>query len=87
MVETVKHGFDRSVVTRALPNRESYPNAARTHRRHRFHRPAPAAGMPKHGHRLRVLPRRPLDVPVEAASAVIGDLARPRNMAARTPSP
>lgn len=36
----------------------------------------------KRGHRLRVLLRRPLDVPIAAASAVIGDLARPRNMAA-----
>src|SRR4249920_1940254 len=38
--------------------------------------------LPKRGHRLRVLLRRPLDVPIKAASAVIGDLARPRNMAA-----
>ena len=38
--------------------------------------------LPKRGHRLRVLLRRPAAVPIEAASAVIGDLARPRNMAA-----
>jgi len=38
--------------------------------------------LPKRGYRLRVLLRRPSSVPVEAASAVIGDLARPRNMAA-----
>jgi nucleoside-diphosphate-sugar epimerase len=38
--------------------------------------------LPKRGHRVRVLLRRPLAVPIEAASAVIGDLARPRNMAA-----
>ena len=38
--------------------------------------------LPKRGHRLRVLLRRPAVVPIAAASAVIGDLARPRNMAA-----
>jgi nucleoside-diphosphate-sugar epimerase len=38
--------------------------------------------LPKRGHRLRVLLRRPLDLPIAAASAVIGDLGRPRNMAA-----
>src|SRR4249920_2393485 len=38
--------------------------------------------LPKRGHRLRVLLRRPAAVQIEAASAVIGDLARPRNMAA-----
>jgi len=38
--------------------------------------------LPKRGHRLRVLLRRPAAVPIAAASAVIGDLARPRNMAA-----
>jgi len=34
------------------------------------------------GHRLRVLLRRPAAAPMDAASAVIGDLARPQNMAA-----
>jgi len=34
------------------------------------------------GHRLRVLLRRPAAAPLDAASAVIGDLARPQNMAA-----
>jgi nucleoside-diphosphate-sugar epimerase len=38
--------------------------------------------LPKRGHRLRVLLRRPATVPIAAASAVIGDLARPRNMTA-----
>jgi nucleoside-diphosphate-sugar epimerase len=38
--------------------------------------------LPKRGHRLRVLLRRPSSVPTWAASAVIGDLAQPRNMAA-----
>src|SRR5436190_7239696 len=38
--------------------------------------------LPKRGHRLRALLRRPAGVPIAAASAVIGDLARPRNMAA-----
>jgi UDP-glucose 4-epimerase len=38
--------------------------------------------LPKRGHRLRVLLRRPATVPIEAASAVIGDLARPQNMSA-----
>ena len=38
--------------------------------------------LPKRGYRLRVLLRRPSSVPVEAASAVVGDLARPVNMAA-----
>jgi len=38
--------------------------------------------LPKRGHRLRVLLRRPAAVPIAAASAVIGDLAQPRNMAA-----
>jgi nucleoside-diphosphate-sugar epimerase len=37
---------------------------------------------PKRGHRLRVLLRRPASVPMDAASAVIGDLARPQNMSA-----
>ncbi|HEV2625337.1 MAG TPA: NAD-dependent epimerase/dehydratase family protein [Xanthobacteraceae bacterium] len=38
--------------------------------------------LPRHGHRLRVLLRHPSSVPMECASAVIGDLARPRNMSA-----
>jgi nucleoside-diphosphate-sugar epimerase len=38
--------------------------------------------LPKRGYRLRVLLRRPSAVPMEAASAVVGDLARPQNMAA-----
>jgi nucleoside-diphosphate-sugar epimerase len=38
--------------------------------------------LPKHGYRLRVLLRRPSVVPMECASAVVGDLARPQNMAA-----
>jgi UDP-glucose 4-epimerase len=36
----------------------------------------------KRGHRLRVLLRRPAAAPIDAASAVIGDLARPQNMSA-----
>jgi nucleoside-diphosphate-sugar epimerase len=38
--------------------------------------------LPKRGHRLRVLLRYPSAVPMQCASAVIGDLARPRNMSA-----
>ena len=38
--------------------------------------------LPKHGYRLRVLLRRPSAEPMECASAVVGDLARPQNMAA-----
>jgi UDP-glucose 4-epimerase len=38
--------------------------------------------LPKRGYRLRVLLRRPSVVPVESASAVVGDLARPQNMSA-----
>jgi nucleoside-diphosphate-sugar epimerase len=38
--------------------------------------------LPKRGYRLRVLLRRPSSVPIAAASAVVGDLARPVNMAA-----
>ncbi|HEY1545513.1 MAG TPA: NAD-dependent epimerase/dehydratase family protein [Xanthobacteraceae bacterium] len=38
--------------------------------------------LPKRGHRLRVLLRRPAAVPTEATSAVVGDIARPRNMSA-----
>ena len=53
------------------------------HRRHRLHRATPAAGtaqarLPPARARLR---RRPASVPMmQTASAVIGDLARPRNM-------
>jgi nucleoside-diphosphate-sugar epimerase len=38
--------------------------------------------LPKRGYRLRVLLRRPASVPLQAASAVIGDLARPQNLSA-----
>lgn len=38
--------------------------------------------LPKRGFRVRALLRRPATVPLEAASAVIGDIARPQNMAA-----
>jgi nucleoside-diphosphate-sugar epimerase len=38
--------------------------------------------LPKRGYRLRVLLRRPSVVPMESASAVVGDLARPQNMTA-----
>jgi nucleoside-diphosphate-sugar epimerase len=38
--------------------------------------------LPKRGYRLRVLLRRPSSLPMETASAIIGDLARPQNMAA-----
>jgi UDP-glucose 4-epimerase len=38
--------------------------------------------LPKRGYRLRVLLRRPSDVPLDCTSAVVGDLARPQNMAA-----
>ena len=38
--------------------------------------------LPKRGYRLRVLLRRPSVVPMECASAVVGDLARPQNMTA-----
>ena len=38
--------------------------------------------LPKRGYRLRVLLRRPTALPTECASAVIGDLTRPQNMAA-----
>ena len=38
--------------------------------------------LPKRGYRLRVLLRRPSVIPMESASAVVGDLARPQNMAA-----
>lgn len=38
--------------------------------------------LPARGYRLRVLLRRPTDLPPDCASAVIGDLARPWNMSA-----
>jgi nucleoside-diphosphate-sugar epimerase len=38
--------------------------------------------LPTRGYRLRVLLRQPARVPIPCASAVIGDLARPRNMSA-----
>jgi nucleoside-diphosphate-sugar epimerase len=38
--------------------------------------------LPKRGYRLRVLLRRPSEVPLDCASAVVGDLAKPQNMAA-----
>jgi nucleoside-diphosphate-sugar epimerase len=38
--------------------------------------------LPQRGFRLRVLLRRPAPVPMQSGSAVIGDLARPRNMSA-----
>ena len=38
--------------------------------------------LPNSGHRLRMLLRRPASVPMQTASAVIGDLARPQNMSA-----
>src|SRR5689334_19160132 len=38
--------------------------------------------LPNRGYRLRILLRRPTSLSLQAASAVIGDLARPRNMAA-----
>jgi nucleoside-diphosphate-sugar epimerase len=38
--------------------------------------------MPKRGHRVRALLRRPVPLPSETASAVIGDLAKPQNMSA-----
>jgi UDP-glucose 4-epimerase len=38
--------------------------------------------LPKSGYRLRVLLRRPTSLPTNMASAVIGDIARPQNMAA-----
>ncbi|PVE24808.1 NAD-dependent dehydratase [Microvirga sp. KLBC 81] len=40
------------------------------------------AELPKRGYRIRVLLRRPSDVPEGASSAVIGDIASPQNMAA-----
>src|SRR5215211_7524014 len=40
------------------------------------------AELPRRGFRVRVLLRRPTEVALECGSAVIGDLARPQNMAA-----
>jgi UDP-glucose 4-epimerase len=38
--------------------------------------------LPRRGYRIRVLLRRPASLPIETASAIIGDLARPQNMSA-----
>ena len=38
--------------------------------------------LPRRGYRVRVLLRRPTDMPVQGSSAVIGDLSRPQNMGA-----
>jgi len=38
--------------------------------------------LPKRGYRLRILLRRPAEIPSECTSAVVGDLAWPQNMAA-----
>ena len=38
--------------------------------------------LPARGYRIRVLLRRPAELPVECTSALIGDLEKPRNMAA-----
>jgi nucleoside-diphosphate-sugar epimerase len=38
--------------------------------------------LPKRGYRVRALLRRPVSLPTQTASAVIGDLARPQNMSA-----
>lgn len=38
--------------------------------------------LPARGYRIRVLLRRPAELPVECTSALIGDLLKPRNMAA-----
>jgi nucleoside-diphosphate-sugar epimerase len=38
--------------------------------------------LPRRGYRVRVLLRRPSEVPPEASSVVIGDIARPQNMTA-----
>ena len=43
--------------------------------------------MPKRGYRFRVLLRRPVDIPLDCASAVIGDLARPRQVALLAATP
>jgi UDP-glucose 4-epimerase len=38
--------------------------------------------LPKRGFRMRALLRRPVETPLDCASAVIGDIARPQNMSA-----
>jgi UDP-glucose 4-epimerase len=38
--------------------------------------------LPRRGYRVRVLLRRPSDLPLETGSAIIGDIASPRNMSA-----
>src|SRR5918911_3327029 len=38
--------------------------------------------LPQRGYRVRVLLRRPAELPPEASGAVVGDIARPQNMAA-----
>ena len=38
--------------------------------------------LPKRGYRVRVLLRRPAELPPEASGAVVGDIARPQNMGA-----
>ncbi|MGH7490444.1 MAG: NAD-dependent epimerase/dehydratase family protein, partial [bacterium] len=40
------------------------------------------AALTRRGYRVRVLLRRPSALPMQSASAVVGDLARPQNMAA-----
>ena len=40
------------------------------------------AALTSRGYRMRVLLRRPSALPMQSASAVVGDLARPQNMAA-----
>lgn len=40
------------------------------------------ADLPRRGYRVRVLLRRPTELPPEATGAVVGDLARPQNMTA-----
>ncbi len=40
------------------------------------------AELPKRGYRMRALLRRPPSLPLQCASAVIGNLSRPRNMSA-----
>ncbi|MFL5087237.1 MAG: NAD-dependent epimerase/dehydratase family protein, partial [Xanthobacteraceae bacterium] len=40
------------------------------------------AELPRRGFRVRVLLRRPTEIALDCGSAIIGDLARPQNMAA-----
>jgi UDP-glucose 4-epimerase len=40
------------------------------------------ADLPRRGYRVRVLLRRPTELPPEATGAVVGDIARPQNMSA-----